>query len=69
MDDTFSSRFRRRLAWLGRMPIHYRILFGGQALFLVFAFSYRQTLMAKRRRELEAEESVLHTFQTGDSRP
>ena len=58
MSSSFGTRFRQRLAWLGRMPWHYRILFGGQAVFMVFAFEYRQQLIAKRRRELELEEEL-----------
>lgn len=54
---SFSSQFRERVAWLSRMPLHYRVLFGGQACFMVFAFQYRQQLIAKRRRELEMLES------------
>lgn len=54
---SFSSRFRERWAWLSRMPLHYRILFGGQACFMVVAFQYRQQLIAKRRGELEMLEA------------
>jgi hypothetical protein len=57
-DNSMSARFRRRLAWLGRMPMHYRILFGTQALFTVFAFNYRLHLIERGRQELEAEEQM-----------
>jgi len=51
------TRFRQRLAWLGRMPWHYRILFGTQAVIVVFAFQYRLKLIEKHRHRLEEEES------------
>ena len=51
-------RFRERLAWLGRMPLHYRILFGGQACFMVFAFQYRQHLITRRKQELQRLEAM-----------
>ena len=53
---SISARFRERLAWLGRMPLHYRILFGGQAVVMVIAFQYRQRLIEQRRQELELVE-------------
>jgi hypothetical protein len=47
--------FRERLAWLGRMPFHYKLLFASQSLFTVFAINWRAQIVEKKRRELEAE--------------
>jgi len=39
-------------AWLRRMPTHWRILLGSQALFTAAAFGYRFKIVRKRRQEL-----------------
>lgn len=44
----------RRLAWLRRMPIHWKLLLGGQMLFTFYAVRSRQKLVEKRRSELAA---------------
>lgn len=55
------ASFRERLLWIGRMPIHYKLLFVSQGLFTVFAINYRVQMMEKRKRELEAEEAISPT--------
>jgi hypothetical protein len=50
--------FRDRLAWLGRMPTHYRILFGSQLVFTGFAFSWRLAAVRKRQNERLLEEEL-----------
>jgi hypothetical protein len=49
-----SSSFRERLAWLSRMPTHWRVLLVSQTVFTLFAFSYRQVVVARRRPTLAA---------------
>ena len=51
--------FRERLAWLGRMPAHYRILFCSQLMLTAVAIQYRIIIVERRRRELIKEESAL----------
>jgi hypothetical protein len=48
--------FRDRLAWLGRMPTHWRILLGSQLLFTAFAMNWRLADVRRRRKELLVEE-------------
>jgi hypothetical protein len=50
-----SSSFRERLAWLSRMPTHWRVLLLSQTVFTLFAFSYRQVVVSRRRHQLLQE--------------
>ena len=34
-------KFRERIAWLGRMPLHWKILFGVQTVIMSVAFNFR----------------------------
>ena len=34
-------KFRERIAWLGRMPLHWKILFGSQAIIMSLAVNFR----------------------------
>ena len=54
--NNFTTRFRQRLAWIGRMPWPYRMLFGTQALVVIFAFNYRLSLIEQGKRQLEMEQ-------------
>jgi hypothetical protein len=45
--------FSDRLAWLGRMPRHYKILFGSQLLFTLFAIRMRYKLVDKQQQRQE----------------
>jgi hypothetical protein len=36
-----STNLKERLQWLGRMPTKWRVLIGGQALFMIFAINIR----------------------------
>jgi len=56
-----AMNFRERLAWLGRMPLHYRALFGTQFIITAFAMRYRYKLVERRRLKLEAEETGIDT--------
>lgn len=53
--------FRERLAWLGRMPAHYRILFCSQLMLTAVAIQYRMIIVERRRKELIVQESGLST--------
>ena len=59
MSPTFQDHARERIAWLGRMPRHWRLLFASQGLFMIFAVSYRrrviQDILDDQEREREAE--------------
>ena len=48
--------FKERLAWLSRMPTKWRILIGGQAIFMAFAIKVRMSDIAKSRMMLEEQE-------------
>lgn len=48
--------FKERLQWLGRMPPKWRMLIGGQALFMAFAINVRLSDIAKGRKLLEEQE-------------
>ena len=50
--------FRERLAWLGRMPTHYRILFGVQLMFTTVAVNWRLADVRRRRKIRDEEESL-----------
>jgi hypothetical protein len=54
-----SMTFRERLAWLGRMPRHYKLLFGSQLLFTIFAFRMRQKLIERQGMERKGAPSQL----------
>jgi hypothetical protein len=54
-----SKTFRERVAWLGRMPRHYKLLFGSQILFGVFAVYMRVKTSQKREIELREEENAM----------
>jgi hypothetical protein len=49
--------FRERLAWLRRMPNHWRLLIGSQVVFTAFAIRYRHILVEKRRKDLLREKN------------
>ena len=51
-----SFDIKERIAWLRRMPLHWKLLLGGQFLFTCFAISARQAMVEKRRQELLEEE-------------
>lgn len=53
--------FRERLAWLGRMPTHYRILFGSQLVLTAIAIRYRMIVIERRRKELESPSNTTST--------
>jgi hypothetical protein len=53
--------FRDRLAWLGRMPTHWRILLGSQLMFTAFAMNWRIADVRRRRKVREQEESPEHS--------
>lgn len=42
--------FRDRLAWLQRMPTHWRLLIGSQLIFTLFAIRYRHKAVQKQQR-------------------
>jgi hypothetical protein len=52
---SISDRFRDRIAWLRRMPRHYRLLFGSQAMFTVYAITYYRRLSERARLQEEIE--------------
>lgn len=53
-------KFRERIAWLGRMPLHWKILFGSQAIIMAVAFNFRLNdiknakMIQERKRQEEA---------------
>ena len=59
MSPTFQERVKERIAWLRRMPRHWKLLFASQGLFMAFAVSYRrrviQEIFDDEEREREAE--------------
>ena len=67
MSPSYQERVQERIAWLGRMPRNWKLLFASQGLFMIFAVSYRrrmineiledeqQALDAERRRKLLLE--------------
>jgi hypothetical protein len=50
--------FKERLAWLSRMPTHWRILIGGQAIFMAFAIQVRLNDISKSRKMLEEQKKM-----------
>jgi hypothetical protein len=53
-DRTRRMTFRERLAWLGRMPTHYKILFGSQLMITIFAIRMRYKLVQRQKERDEA---------------
>ena len=47
---------RDRIAWLRRMPRHWKILLSSQLVFTLFAIQSRRKLIAKRQQELTLAE-------------
>lgn len=43
--------WKERIAWLRRMPLHYRVLFGSQFLFMAWAFNRRQKMIAAAEKD------------------
>jgi hypothetical protein len=43
--------WKERIAWLRRMPLHYRVLFGSQFLFMTWAFTRRQKMIATAEKD------------------
>jgi hypothetical protein len=43
--------WKERIAWLKRMPVHYRVLFGSQFLFMTWAFTMRQKMIAAAEKD------------------
>jgi hypothetical protein len=65
-----SKSFRERLAWLGRMPTHYRILFGVQIMFTTVAVNWRLADVRRRRKirdEEELSESVVESLRSNNN--
>jgi hypothetical protein len=53
-----AKTWRERLEWLGRMPRHYKLLFGSQIVFTIFALRMRQQrIVQKRQMELREGKS------------
>jgi hypothetical protein len=46
--------FRERMAWLARMPGHYKILFGSQLMITLFAIRMRYKLVERQKERDEA---------------
>jgi hypothetical protein len=46
----------QRIAWLGRMPVHYRVLFGTQAVIFGLIMQYRMSEIKRIRLRLEAQQ-------------
>lgn len=51
--------FSERMAWLGRMPGHYKILFGSQILITLFAINMRYKLVERQNERNDARLSKL----------
>ena len=49
--------FRERMAWVGRMPRPYKILFGSQLLITLFAIHMRYKLVKKQKERDDAYEA------------
>ena len=56
--------WRERIALLRRMPVHYRILFGSQLLFMTWAFTRRRKMIAA----IEEQERLSGAAATQDPR-
>ena len=50
--------FKERLAWLGRMPLKYKLLFGSQALFFTMAINMRLNRIDQARQFQELQETA-----------
>lgn len=51
--------FRNGIDRFQRLPRHWKLLFGSQFLFTLYAIKYRQKLIEQRRQELIAEENSM----------
>lgn len=58
MNGRRNMTFKERLAWLGRMPTKWRVLIGGQALFMAFAVKVRLDDIEKGRQMIEAQKKL-----------
>lgn len=58
---------KERIAWLRRMPTHYRVLFGTQLIFTVWLISRRQQNLAQRHDSLKnnQQDSAIDAATTG----
>jgi hypothetical protein len=45
MSPSFRERVQEHIAWLGRMPRPWKLLFASQGLFMIFAVSYRHRVI------------------------
>jgi hypothetical protein len=52
--DRRKMNFSERMAWLGRMPRPYKILFGSQLLITLFAIRMRYKLIQKQKERDDA---------------
>ena len=50
--------FGERMAWLGRMPTHYKILFGSQLMITLFAIRMRYKLVQRQKERDEASSAT-----------
>ena len=57
VDERRRMTFRERLAWLGRMPGKYKILFGSQLLITLFAIRMRYNLVQRQKERDDAYEA------------
>ena len=57
MQGRRNMTFRERMAWLGRMPRPYKILFGSQFLITLFAIRLRYKLVQKQKERDDAYEA------------
>ena len=49
---------KQRIAWLRRMPMHWRLLFGTQAVIMTTAFNFRLNEVRKARMIEEMKEEM-----------
>jgi len=70
--SNFQERLRERIAWLGRMPLHWKLLFASQAIIMTFGVSYRnrvvQDILEQERLEQEREERAKLLLEMRDNR-
>ncbi len=58
---------KERIAWLGRMPLHWKILFGSQAIIISIAVNYRindikrARMIQEMKNQKEEEEKLKDT--------
>jgi hypothetical protein len=53
---------KARLAWLGRTPLRYKLLFTTQVCFLLVAVPYRSRIIERKRQELLAQEAQVNAL-------